>query len=348
MTKKVTQPDAIQEHRDRDAAIRQGLADIEAEDNAQESVETEVNAQEDVDATPEETPEETPEKKNRNRKECYNPFEAGLEAVEVPNKVLELKLNRTEYLLYMCMVLYSDRKSGRLHSAKISNYAEWLGCSRGALYTALDTLNEKQVISTEIHGWITGTVLMRASNVSKAEQEAADIDEKHLAGGAAEDSLSKTLVHREALRIMCQATVPPLAIRVYLKLGANIDLQTGKIHTAKIKKLAKQFDVTEGGIYKAIRQLNDAGLTNLIVDYGITGHLPFVALANGVICLAIEAKKNVEDKVIGFKSKLKKYRIALYKAFGIPSASMTDEELMESIEALKERLAEHVPLAYQL
>ena len=31
-----------------------------------------------------------PRKKTRNRKECYNPFEAGLEAVEVPNKVLDL------------------------------------------------------------------------------------------------------------------------------------------------------------------------------------------------------------------------------------------------------------------
>ena len=350
MTKKFTQNDPIQEHREKDASLRQALADIDAEVNAQQSVDTEANAQESVDTeanaqesvdTESETTDETPEKKTRNRKrkECYNPFEAGLEAAEIPTAVLDLKLTRTEYQLYMCMSLYSDRKTGRLHSAKISHYTEWLGCSRGALYTALASLNEKNVISTEIHGWITGTVLMRPKKQSGSNKNSAS---------DTGNSLSKTLVHREALRIMCQKKIPPLATRVYLKLGANIDLQTGRIHTEKIKKLATEFDVTTGGIYKAIRQLNDAGLTGLVVDYGVTGHLPLVALANSVIKLVIEAKKDAANQVIGYKSKLKKYRVALYKAFGIPSANMTEEELLKHIEALKERLAEHVPAAYQI
>ena len=94
--------------------------------------------------------------KRRSRK-TRNLFETGLEALEVPTAVLQIGFTTTEALLFQVLLLNSDRKSGRIHRAKVKNYIEWTGVkSRSSIYAALAGLNEKGLIETETDGWVTG------------------------------------------------------------------------------------------------------------------------------------------------------------------------------------------------
>ena len=208
------------------------------------------------------------------RKTC-NLFETGLEALEVPVVVLGLHFTATEALLYQVMLLNSDRDTGWLARAKVKQYMEWTGVkSKSTIYTALSGLNEKGVTETDTDGWVTGKVLMRHRNKDTARME--------FPLGL---PLERALVHRQALKLMIAYRLPALAQRLYWKLASDLDLQTGELHLQKIAELAKFFKCQKASIYKALRQINEAELGSLIVDYGVEGHLEHVALAYQVIQL---------------------------------------------------------------
>ena len=270
--------------------------------------------------------------KRRSRK-TRNLFETGLEALEVPTAVLQMDFTTTEALLFQVLLLNSDRKSGRIHRAKVKNYIEWTGVkSRSSIYAALAGLNEKGLIETETDGWVTGTVVVRFQNRSD--------DAQQLIPGM---PLARALVHRQALKLMIAYRLAPLTIRLYWKLASDLDLQTGKLHIQKISELAKFFNCKKASIYKAIRQIIDAGLGSLIVDYGVEGHLEHVSLAYGVIRLAVERK--IEEAKHGKSSaqKFEHYRVALYQLFGIPIEALSPAEIQKGIAKLREKLEQMAP-----
>ena len=269
--------------------------------------------------------------KRRSRK-TRNLFETGLEALEVPTAVLRMDFTTTETLVFQVLLLNSDRKSGRIHRAKVTHYMQWTGIkSRSSIYTALAALNEKGIIETETDGWVTGTVLMRFENRTD--------DTQQLIPGM---PLERALVHRQALKLMIAYRLSPLAIRLYWKLASDLDLETGKLHIQKIADLAAFFGCQKAAIYKAIRQINTAELGSLSVDYGVEGHLEHVALAYGVIQLAVERMK--EENINGKKSadtKFKRYRTALYQLFGVPIEALSTPEIQKGIAVLKEKLEKY-------
>lgn len=269
--------------------------------------------------------------KRRSRK-TRTPFETGLEALEVPTAVLRMDFTTTEALLFQVLLLKSDRKSGRLHRAKVKDYMEWTGVkSRSSIYAALAGLNEKGVIETEMDGWVTGQIVMRFQNRSE--------DAQQLIPGM---PLERALVHRQALKLMITYRLSPLSMRLYWTLASDLDLETGKLHRQKIADLAKFFGCKKAAIYKAIRQINEAELGSLIVDYGVEGHLEHVALAYGVIQLAVERMK--EENINGKASadtKFKRYRTALYQLFGVPIEALSTPEIQKGIDALREKLEKY-------
>lgn len=266
--------------------------------------------------------------KRRARKN-RNLFETGLEALEIPTAVLGFHFTATEALLYQVMLLNSDRNTGGLARTKVKQYMEWTGVkSKSTIYAALAGLNEKGVIETETDGWVTGTVLMRYKNKDTAQME--------LPMGL---PLERALVHRQALKLMIAYRLPALAQRLYWKLASDLDLQTGKLHLQKIAELTKFFKCQKASIYKALRQINEAELGSLIVDYGVEGHLEHAALAYQVIQLSIEQMK--EEAINGKPSadtKFKRYRTALYQLFGVPIEALSTPEIHQGIHALKEKL----------
>ena len=268
----------------------------------------------------------------RRARKARNPFDTGLEALEVPTAVLRMDFTTTEALLFQVLLLKSDRKSGRLHRAKVKNYMKWTGVkSRSSIYAALAGLNEKGVIETEMNGWVTGTVVMRYKNKDTAQME--------LPLGL---PLERALVHRQALKLMIAYRLSSLAIRLYWKLASDLDLETGKLHIQKIADLAKFFGCKKAAIYKAIRQINEAELGSLIVDYGVEGHLEHVALAYGVIQLSVERMK--EEAINGKASadtKFKRYRTALYQLFGVPIEALSTAEIQKGINALRDKLEKY-------
>ena len=208
-----------------------------------------------------------------------NIFETGLEALEVPIAVLQMDFTTTEALFLQVLLLNSDRESGRLHQAKVKNYMEWTGVkSPSSIYAALVGLNEKGVIETEMDGWVTGKIVMRFENRSEDAQQL--IPEMPLMPLI---PLERALVHRQALQLMIAYRLSSLSIRLYWKLASDLDLETGEIHIQKIADLAKFFGCKKAAIYKAIRQINEAELGSLVVDYGVEGHLEHVVLAYSVI-----------------------------------------------------------------
>ena len=265
----------------------------------------------------------------RRARKARNLFETGLEALEIPTAVLGLHLTQTEAFLYQVMHLNSDRDTGRLARTKITQYMEWTGVkSKSTIYAALSGLNEKGVIETETDGWVTGTVLMRYKNKDTAQME--------LPLGL---PLERALVHRQALKLMIAYRLPALAQRLYWKLASDLDLQTGKVHLQKIAELAKFFKCQKASIYKALRQINEAELGSLIVDYGVEGHLEHVALAYGVIQLAVERMK--EEHINGKRSadhQFKKCKDALYRLFGAPIEALSTSEIQKGIDALGDKL----------
>ena len=270
--------------------------------------------------------------KRRSRK-TRNLFETGLEALEVPTAVLQIGFTTTEALLFQVLLLNSDRKSGRIHRAKVKNYIEWTGVkSRSSIYAALAGLNEKGLIETETDGWVTGTVVMRFQNRSD--------DAQQLIPGM---PLARALVHRQALKLMIAYRLAPLTIRLYWKLASDLDLQTGKLHIQKISELAKLFNCKKASIYKAIRQIRDAGLGSLIVDYGVEGHLEHVSLAYGVIRLAVERKIEEAKHGKSYAQKFEHYRVALYQLFGIPIEALSPAEIQKGITKLREKLEQMAP-----
>ena len=268
----------------------------------------------------------------RRARKARNLFQTGLEALEVPTVVLGLHFTTTESLLYQVMLLNSDRDTGRLTRTKVKQYMEWTGVkSKSTIYAALSGLNEKGVIETETDGWVTGKVLMRYKNKDTAQME--------FPLGL---PLERALVHRQALKLMIAHRLPALAQRLYWKLASDLDLQTGKLHLQKISELAKFFECKKASIYKAIRQINEAELGTLIVDYGVEGHLEHAALAYGVIQLAVERMK--EEAINGKASadtKFKRYRTALYKLFGVPIEALSTPDIQKGINALKEKLEKY-------
>ena len=270
--------------------------------------------------------------KRRSRK-TRNLFETGLEALEVPTAVLQMDFTATEALLFQVLLLNSDRKSGRIHRAKVKNYIEWTGVkSRSSIYAALAGLNEKGLIETETDGWVTGTVVMRFQNRSD--------DAQQLIPGM---PLARALVHRQALKLMIAYRLAPLTIRLYWKLASDLDLQTGKLHIQKISELAKLFNCKKASIYKAIRQIRDAGLGSLIVDYGVEGHLEHVSLAYGVIRLAVERKIEEAKHGKSYAQKFEHYRVALYQLFGVPIEALSPAEIQKGITKLREKLEQMAP-----
>lgn len=270
--------------------------------------------------------------KRRSRK-TRNLFETGLEALEVPTAVLQMDFTATEALLFQVLLLNSDRKSGRIHRAKVKNYMEWTGVkSRSSIYAALSGLNEKGLIETETDGWVTGTVVMRFQNRSN--------DAQQLIPGM---PLARALVHRQALKLMIAYRLAPLTIRLYWKLATDLDLQTGKLHIQKISELAKFFNCKKASIYKAIRQIRDAGLGSLIVDYGVEGHLEHVSLAYGVIRLAVERKIEEAKHGKSYAQKFEHYRVALYQLFGVPIEALSPAEIQKGITKLREKLEQMAP-----
>ena len=260
-------------------------------------------------------------------------FQTGLEALEIPISVLPLNFTTTEILLYQTMLLNSDRQTGHLGRAKIDQYMKWTQTkSRTSIHAALQGLNEKGVIETETNGWVTGTVKMRFQNKEANDKQMAL---------SMELPLSRALVHREALRLMIDYKLAPLTQRVYWKLASDLDLQTGEIHFQRISELADFFQCKKSTIYKAIRQINEAGLGSLIVDYGVEGHLEHVALAYGVIQLSVKKKKQEAQGGNGFTGrhaaqKFDKYRKALYELFGVPIEVLKPAEIQKGIDALSE------------
>ena len=268
-------------------------------------------------------------------RKARNIFETGLESIEIPRAALNLLLTTTAMLLYQVILLHSDRKTGRMARAKVEDYMKWTNTkSRTSIYAALAVLNEKGIIESEINGWVTGTVLLRYENqTQKASEDQVEMD--------LPKPLNRGLVHRQALKLMIDNRIAPLTQKLYWKLALEIDLQTGKIHFQKIKELADFFGVTKASIYKALRQLNAAGLGSLIVDYGVDGHLEHVALAYNVIQLAVEKKKEMESTGINKRTAAQKYeqfRTALYSAFGVPIEALSRGETQQGIDALYEKL----------
>ena len=93
---------------------------------------------------------------------------------------------------------------------------------------------------------------------------------------------------------------------------------------------------------KALRQINEAELGSLIVDYGVEGHLEHAALAYQVIQLSVERMK--EEHINGKTSadtKFKRYRTALYELFGVPIEALSTPEIHRGIHALKEKLEKY-------
>lgn len=269
--------------------------------------------------------------KRRARKQ-RDVFTTGLESIEVPTAALFLNFTPTEMLLYQVMLSNADRKTGNLGRVKIEQYMKWTATkSRTSIYAALAGLNEKGVIETETNGWVTGTVKLRFQNKEQ------DTDQLKLPGLP----LARALVHRQALKLMIDHKLAPMSQKVYWKLACDIDLQTGEIHFQKIHALADFFGCKKATIYKALRQINDAGLGSLIVDFGVEGHLEHVALAYGVIQLAIEKKKEAAQGGINSRHadrKFAKYKTALYQLFGVPIEVLTPTELKTGIDALDEVL----------
>ena len=263
-------------------------------------------------------------------------FQTGLEALEIPTAILPLNFTTTEILLYQVLLLNSDRETGRIGRAKIDQYMKWTQTkSRTSIYAALQGLNEKGVIETETNGWVTGKVKIRFKN----KEQSDDQMELPLEGV----SLKRALVHRQALRLMIDYKLAPLTQRVYWKLASDLDLQTGEIHFQKISELADFFKCKKSTIYKAMRQINAAGLGSLVVDYGVEGHLEHVALAYGVIQLAVEKKKQEATDSSGFTArhaaqKFDQYRKALYELFGVPIEVLSPGEIQKGIDALREIL----------
>ena len=237
---------------------------------------------------------------------------------EVPTAVLRMDFTTTEALLFQVLLLKSDRKSGRLHRAKVRDYMEWTGVkSRSSIYAALAGLNEKGVINTEMDGWVTGKIVMRYKNKDKAQME--------LPMGL---PLERALGHRQALKLMIAYRLSALAQRLYWKLASDLDLETGKLHIQKIADLAKFFGCKKAAIYKAIRQINEAELSSLIVDYGVEGHLEHVALAYGVIQLAVERlKEEAINGKVSADTKFQRYRTALYRLFDAPIEALSTSEI---------------------
>ena len=80
---------------------------------------------------------------------------------------------------------------------------------------------------------------------------------------------------------------------------------------------------------------------SLIVDYGVEGHLEHVALAYGVIQLAVEKKKKEAEAGNGFTGrhaaqKFEQYRKALYDLFGVPIEALKPAEIQKGIAVLSE------------
>ena len=273
----------------------------------------------------------------RRARKARNIFESGLESLEIPTTALHLKFTTTESLLYQVLLLHSDRDTGRIARAKVQQYMEWVGVkSITSIYSALHGLNEKGLIETETDGWVTGTVLMRYKNKKQQNTEQTEIPGM---------PLERALVHRQALKLMIDHKVAPITQRVYWKLASEIDLQTGKIHFQKIRELANFFEVKKASIYKALRQINAAGLGSLVVDYGVDGHLEHVALAYNIIQLAIEKKKQQEIGGINARTagqQFEKFRAALYRLFGVPIEALSTGEIETGIAALKEKLEPYV------
>ena len=261
-------------------------------------------------------------------------FQTGLEALEIPISVLTLNFTTTEILLYQTMLLNSDRQTGHLGRAKIDQYMKWTQTkSRTSIYAALHGLNEKGVIETQTNGWVTGTVKMRFQNKEQNEEQ--------MEWSPIGLPLSRALVHRQALKLMIDYKLAPLTQRIYWKLASDLDLRTGEIHFQRITELADFFKCKKSTIYKAIRQINEAGLGSLIVDYGVEGHLEHVALAYGVIQLSVEKKKQEAQEGNGFTGrhaaqKFEKYRKALYELFGVPIEALKPAEIQKGIDALSE------------
>lgn len=287
---------------------------------------------------------ETRQQRRQNARQDRNPrfekniFDFGLEAVEIPIEAISTEFTPTEATVYQVIILNSDRFTGRIHRAKIADYAWWIGRSEVSIHTALAGLNAKGYIQTTTNGYVEGVVLKRQQNIPKAdldaEQETLDLEST--------ETLSRALVHRQALKIMCQHRLSGLTQRVYWEFATQIDVNTGEIHRRKIAELAERFGVSEASIYKAIRQLNAAGLTNFTVDFGVSGQMPHVALAYGVIRLAVERKKeeakNGHSAVVLFN----RYKTALYRCFGIQTDSMNPVDIKKAIADLKQPLDQYL------
>ena len=264
----------------------------------------------------------------RRARKARNLFETGLEALEIPTVVLGKHLTTTEGLLYQVMLLNSDRDTGRLGRTKIKQYMEWTEVkSRSSIYAAVSGLNEKGIIETETDGWVTGTVKMRYKNKDSEQMELPGLP------------LERALVHRQALKLMISYRLSALAQRLYWKLASDLDLDTGKLHIQKVLDLSKFFGCGKASIYKALRQLNEAGLGSLIVDYGVEGHLEHAALAYQLIQLAVErlTEENINGKPSA-DTKFKRYRTALYELFGVPIEALSPAEIQKGIDELKEKL----------
>lgn len=272
-------------------------------------------------------------REKRLARKSRNIFETGLESLEVPRQALDIDFTTTESLMYQVMLLDSHRSTGRLARRKVSDYMERTHTkSSTSIYAAIAGLNEKGIIEATVDGWVTGTVILRYQNQSKDENQ-IEIETG--------EPLGRALVHRQALKLMAASRLGPLAQKLYWYLAMEIDLQTGRIHFKKIKELANFFKVTKAAIYKSIRQLNAAGLGSLEVDYGLDGHLEHVALAYGVIALAIEKKKSKSKGGINARhadSVFASYRKALYELFGVPIEALTPSETESGIHTLKDKL----------
>lgn len=263
-------------------------------------------------------------------------FQTGLEALEIPNSVLTLNFTPTEITLYQVLLLNSHRQTGKIARAKIDQYMKWTQTkSRTSIYAALQGLNEKGVIETKINGWVTGTVKMRFQNKAATEQMELPLEAV---------TLGRALVHRQALKLMIDYKLSPLTQKVYWKLASDLDIETGEIHFQQIPELADFFGCKKASIYKAIRQINDAGLGSLIVDFGVEGHLEHVALAYGVIRLAVEKLKKEAEAGNGItkrhaKQNFEKYRKALYELFGVPIEVLSHGEIQKGVDALDDVLS---------
>lgn len=270
-------------------------------------------------------------KEKRRARRQRDLFTTGLEAIEIPTPAILIDFTPTEILLYQVMLANSDRNTGRIGRVKVDQYMKWTETkSRTSIYAALAGLNSKGLIETEVNGWVTGTVKLRFQNKENTEQ-------LELPGLP----LERALVHREALKLMIRHKLAPMSQKVYWKLAADLDLQTGEIHFQNIQALADFFKCKKATIYKALRQINEAGLGSLLVDFGVEGHLEHVALAYGIIQLAIARKK---EKASGGSNarhadqKFTQFKQALYDLFGVPIEALNTAEIKTGINALDEVL----------